>query len=90
LNNGQQSIQQLAELRIYDGIPSYDTVRHNADTELDVVTKGLARWVDSPSTRYNQTDINRTGYNDLWYAGGRDGDGNLILRKRVREHIFRL
>jgi TonB-linked SusC/RagA family outer membrane protein len=47
--------------------------------KLDVITKGLSATGRFSFDSYNETDINRTGYNDLWYAGGRDGEGNLIF-----------
>jgi TonB-linked SusC/RagA family outer membrane protein len=47
--------------------------------KLDVITKGLSAMGRFSFDSYNQTFINRTGTNDLWYAGGRDGEGNLVM-----------
>ena len=47
--------------------------------KLDAITKGLSAMGRFSFDSYSETDINRTGTNDLWYAGGRDGDGNLIF-----------
>ena len=50
--------------------------------KLDVLTKGLSVLGRFSFDSYSQFDNNRTGTNDLWYAGSRDGDGNLIY-----EHV---
>jgi len=47
--------------------------------KLDAVTKGLSAMGRFSFDSYSETDIARHGRNDLWYAGGRDGDGNLLL-----------
>jgi len=47
--------------------------------KLDGITKGLSVLGRFSFDSYSETDINRTGANDLWYAGSRDGEGNLVL-----------
>ena len=47
--------------------------------KMDFITKGLSAMGRFSFDSYSETDINRTGNNDLWYSGGRDGEGNLIL-----------
>lgn len=47
--------------------------------KLDALTKGLSATGRFSFDSYNETDINRPGTNDLWYAGSRDGEGNLIF-----------
>lgn len=46
--------------------------------KLDALTKGLSAMGRFSFDSYSETDINRTGTNDLWYAGSRDGEGNLV------------
>ena len=46
--------------------------------KLDVVTRGLSAMGRFSFDSYNETDINRPGTDDLWYAGSRDGEGNLV------------
>jgi TonB-linked SusC/RagA family outer membrane protein len=50
--------------------------------KLDAVTRGLGAMVRFSFDSYGQFDNIRTGTNDLWYAGSRDGDGNLAY-----EHV---
>jgi len=47
--------------------------------KLDAITKGLSALGRFSFDSYSETDIERKGKNDLWYAGSRDGDGNLSL-----------
>ncbi|HVW61925.1 MAG TPA: TonB-dependent receptor [Puia sp.] len=47
--------------------------------KLDALTKGLSVMGRFSFDSYSETDIARKGFNDLWYAGGRDGEGNLIF-----------
>ncbi|MDO6430733.1 TonB-dependent receptor [Flavitalea sp. BT771] len=49
--------------------------------KLDVITKGLSAMGRFSFDSYGQTDIERKGNNDLWYASTRDGEGNLILNQ---------
>lgn len=47
--------------------------------KLDFITKGLSAMGRFSFDSYSETDISRKGNNDLWYAGTRDGNGQLIL-----------
>jgi TonB-linked SusC/RagA family outer membrane protein len=47
--------------------------------KLDGITRGLSALGRFSFDSYSETDIDRTGTNDLWYAGSRDGEGNLVL-----------
>ena len=49
--------------------------------KLDALTKGLSAMGRFSFDSYNETDINRPGTDDLWYAGSRDGDGNLVFNQ---------
>jgi TonB-linked SusC/RagA family outer membrane protein len=46
--------------------------------KLDKLTKGLGMMGRFSFDSYGQFNTSRTGVNDLWYAGSRDGDGNLV------------
>jgi TonB-linked SusC/RagA family outer membrane protein len=50
--------------------------------KLDAVTKGLGAMARFSFDSYGQFDNERKGANDLWYAGSRDGNGNLVY-----EHV---
>jgi TonB-linked SusC/RagA family outer membrane protein len=50
--------------------------------KLDAVTKGLGAMARFSFDSYGQFDNIRAGTNDLWYAGSRDGNGNLVY-----EHV---
>ncbi|MDP4184614.1 MAG: SusC/RagA family TonB-linked outer membrane protein [Bacteroidota bacterium] len=52
--------------------------------DLAGITKGLSALGRFSFDSYGESDNGRSGYNDLWYAGSRDGDGNLVFtRSRV-------
>ena len=49
------------------------------DQKLDALTPGLHAVGRFSFDSYSEFDMARTGTDDLWYAGSRDADGNLIL-----------
>ncbi|OQP60561.1 SusC/RagA family TonB-linked outer membrane protein [Niastella vici] len=49
---------------------------------LDVITKGLGAMARFSFDSYGEFDNSRNGVNDLWYAGSRDANGNLVY-----EHV---
>ncbi|SHM81498.1 TonB-linked outer membrane protein, SusC/RagA family [Chitinophaga jiangningensis] len=48
---------------------------------LDAVTKGLSATGRFSFDTYGEFNTSRHGYNDLWYAGGRDENGELIYER---------
>ena len=50
--------------------------------KLDMITPGLAAMARFSFDSYGEFNTNRVGVNDLWYAGSRDGSGNLVY-----EHV---
>lgn len=51
--------------------------------KLDMITPGLTALGRFSFDTYGEFNTNRTGQNDLWYAGSRDPQGNLVY-ERVR------
>lgn len=46
--------------------------------KMDAITKGLEAYGRFSFDSYGEFDNRRSGLNDLWYAPGRDGNGNLL------------
>jgi TonB-linked SusC/RagA family outer membrane protein len=49
--------------------------------ELDIVTKGLTAMARFSFDTYGTFGTNRTNNNDLWFAGSRDPQGNLVYEQ---------
>lgn len=53
--------------------------------KLDFITKGLSAYVRFSFDSYSEFNNKRTGGVDLWYANQRDGNGELIFGKPIKE-----
>ena len=53
--------------------------------KLDFITKGLSAYARFSFDSYSEFNNKRTGGVDLWYTNQRDGNGELVFGKPIKE-----
>lgn len=84
-NAGSNPMDQVQNVGYTDSFkPSLQSV-FTLNQKLDFITPGLSAYVRFSFDCYSDFNNSRTGQVDLWYTNQRDGNGELVFTKPIRE-----